>query len=172
MILATDQFLLLMFSLAVASCSSPATAVASSGHAETGAQAQPGKADEKSQPRGEITVGKVRLRLDGCDLLHGTGPLESASLGLTPPCAFSKRKDGSIRIVPIDSGRVLLVESSRPLPLAAGQVRADCDTQLRAVVVRGNQVLLSRDTQKVASCAPNQWDEKMFHILAFDAVAP
>jgi hypothetical protein len=79
------------------------------------------------------------------------------------PCHFAVGADGAPRVVETDSGPAWLIESSRPS-------ERDCDTALRVVVLGREGPRLSRAEQRVAMCAPNEWDEMMFHVLANDPV--
>lgn len=121
-----------------------------------------------------VHVRDLWLELRDCELVYGSGaaatPLPTQ---LPAPCQFAKGKDGAVRIVESEAGSVLIVESSRseaaPSP---GGATSDCDTRLRGVVVTAKGVQLSRDTQKVATCAPAHWDEKMFHVFSLQLVEP
>jgi hypothetical protein len=78
-------------------------------------------------------------------------------------CHFALDADGKTRAVMTDSGPVWMIESSKPLA-------QDCDTALRAVVLTDAGMRLSKAEQRVAMCAPGDWDEMMFYVLASEPV--
>jgi hypothetical protein len=78
-------------------------------------------------------------------------------------CHFAVGSDGLARVVITDTGPAWIVESSKPLA-------QDCDTALRVVVLTPAGVRLSKAEQRVAMCAPGDWDEMMFHVLASEPV--
>lgn len=133
-----------------------------------------GRTISSDRASSRVTVRDTWLELRDCELVYGVSA-ESSSIRmqLPSPCQFAKRKDGSIRIIESENGSVLLVESSRSvLTPAPSGAAVDCDTHLRGVIVTDKGVQLSRDIQKVSTCAPALWDEKMFHIFALQPVAP
>jgi hypothetical protein len=112
---------------------------------------------------GSIELDSVRLVLEECRLRYTSGQgAGAAELGLKPPCAFSRDRDGQPRIVRTERGPMVAVESSRPAP-APGE---GCETLIRGVLVEGGRVYLSEQTQSVAQCLPAVWDELMFHAFA------
>jgi hypothetical protein len=78
-------------------------------------------------------------------------------------CRFAVDGDGQPRSVATDSGPAWMIESSKP-------IARDCDTALRVVVLTPNGPRLSKAEQRVAMCAPGDWDEMMFHVLASEPV--
>lgn len=78
-------------------------------------------------------------------------------------CGFAVDREGKPRIVETDTGVALMIESSKP-------VAQDCDTALRVVVLGREGPRLSKAEQRVAMCAPGDWDEMMFHVLASEPV--
>jgi hypothetical protein len=168
---------LLVCLVALQACTGNATPHASSAPAPTVASPNQGDlqgANPSEQTSSRVTVGSTWLELRGCELAYGVGTGSSTiSTELPPPCQFAKEADGSVRVVKSEGVSVLVVESSRSTPpLIAGGTTIDCDTRLRGIVVTAQGVQLSRDTQKVAMCAPAPWDEKMFHVFALHTVAP
>jgi hypothetical protein len=79
-------------------------------------------------------------------------------------CRFAVGGDGQPRVVATDSGPAWMIESSKP-------IARDCDTALRVVVLTSAGPRLSKAEQRVAMCAPGDWDEMMFHVLASEPVA-
>jgi hypothetical protein len=114
----------------------------------------------------QVAWGDVVLGLwpDECLLLA-----ESASARLEHhfefpgACHFALDADGEARVVLTDSGPVWMIESSKPLA-------QDCDTALRGVVLTDAGVRLTKAEQHVAMCAPGEWDEMMFYVLASEPV--
>jgi hypothetical protein len=78
-------------------------------------------------------------------------------------CHFAVEADGRPRVVMTDTGPAWMIESSKP-------IAQDCDTALRVVVLTGAGPRLSKEEQHVAMCAPGDWDEMMFHVLASEPV--
>lgn len=78
-------------------------------------------------------------------------------------CAFATDDSGAVRIVATDKGKAVMVESSRPL-------ERDCETMTRVVVLTEQGPRLSKAAQRVAVCAPFDWDAMMFHVLAGEPV--
>ena len=74
-------------------------------------------------------------------------------------CHFAVGADGLPRVVETDTGPAWMIESSKP-------IERDCDTALRVVVLTRMGPRLSKAEQHVAMCAPGDWDEMMFHVLA------
>jgi hypothetical protein len=106
------------------------------------------------------------LRLAGCELTATTPSAQKrVSFDFPDACKFSKDRSGKVHVATARTGRVVLVEASKPLPSAYPGSK-DCDTRVRAVVVSGNEVALSEKTSKVASCGPGAWDDLMFQSLA------
>lgn len=79
-------------------------------------------------------------------------------------CHFAVDARGQPRVVLTDPGPAWMIEGSKPLA-------QDCDTALRVVVLTAAGVRLSKAEQRVAMCAPGDWDEMMFHVLASEPVA-
>lgn len=78
-------------------------------------------------------------------------------------CAFAGDGSGAVRIVETDTGKAVMVESSRPL-------ERDCETLTRVVVITPQGPRVSKAAQRVAMCAPFEWDAMMFHVLASEPV--
>jgi hypothetical protein len=78
-------------------------------------------------------------------------------------CGFATDGAGAVRIVDTDQGKAVMVESSRPLD-------RDCETMTRVVVLTRQGPRLSKAAQRVAMCAPFDWDAMMFHVLASEPV--
>jgi hypothetical protein len=78
-------------------------------------------------------------------------------------CHFAVDANGQARVVMTDTGPAWIVESSKP-------IAQDCDTKLRVVVLTRAGMRLSKAEQHVAMCAPGDWDEMMFHVLASEPV--
>jgi hypothetical protein len=101
---------------------------------------------------------------DECVLLaeSGTARIEHR-FEFPGACRFAVDDHGKTRVVETDTGPALIVESSKPLA-------QDCDTALRVVVLTREGPRLSKSEQRVAMCAPGDWDEMMFHVLASEPV--
>jgi hypothetical protein len=127
---------------------------------------------EKAASTEAIDLDGVHLQLKDCALIYGrqSQPQKTYELGVPPPCRFARIMGGGIRVVDTAKGKSLLIESSRPASQdEPGYSRGDCDTRLIVVVVSASEVLLSTDRQRIAQCAPNEWDEKVFHIFSASA---
>ncbi|PRQ06736.1 hypothetical protein [Enhygromyxa salina] len=120
-----------------------------------------GDAPEKIELKGVL----LGLDPDDCVLIAelGSQRLEH-SFEFPAACHFATDAAGRPRMVETDTGPALIVESSKPI----GQ---DCDTALRVVVITSAGPRLSKAEQHVAMCAPSDWDELMFHVLASSPVA-
>ena len=107
-------------------------------------------------------VAGVRVVLatgDGCTLRYGLDSLTSElRLGITPPCALHRDENGSVRTRHVGDALVFLVESSSPDPRHPGT----CNTEIRGVIVARESVRSSKVVERVAMCAPFQWDDVMF----------
>jgi hypothetical protein len=101
---------------------------------------------------------------DECRLVAETASVRSEHRFEFPgACRFAVDADGQPRVVATDTGPALIIESSKPLA-------QDCDTALRVVVLTRAGPRLSKAEQRVAMCAPGEWDEMMFHVLASEPV--
>jgi hypothetical protein len=78
-------------------------------------------------------------------------------------CTFASDASGAVRIVETEAGKAVMVESSRPL-------ERDCETATRVVVLTKQGPRVSKAAQRVAMCAPFEWDAMMFHVLASEPV--
>lgn len=79
-------------------------------------------------------------------------------------CQFASDESGAVRVVQTETGKAVMVESSRPLA-------QDCETTTRVVVLTEQGPRVSRAQQRVAMCLPFVWDEMMFHVLGSEPVA-
>ena len=115
-------------------------------------------------------LGAVQLELHGCVLtfssLSSKGRFDVAFPGT---CTFADNAKGAVQVVTTPQGPVVFVEASRPVPPSYPGEHS-CDTRLRGVVVRGKSVFVSRDIQKVASCASGPWDDAMAHVFALHTI--
>ena len=112
-----------------------------------------------------VTVKNVVLELKDCELTYKVGDKsESIKFDFPKPCSFSRDNKGSIRQVKTARNTTTLaVEGSRKKDETN---TGDCETYVRGIVIGRNSVNLSTNTQKIASCLPNIWDEKMFKNFA------
>ena len=130
---------------------------------DTSADADAGPSDEATTdvPSEEAVVDDVTMTLtEDCDLtvVHGE-ERHSHRFVFPAKCHFARTGEDAIRVVSTDSGKAVLVASSLP----DGD---DCQTSLQVVVVAPEGPRLSKQIQHVAMCAPQQWDEMMFHVMA------
>lgn len=111
-----------------------------------------------------VNVDGVGLTLSDCTLLVQTsGNTYSIKVDLPSDCAFGKRADGSVQVESTKQGPTLLVISSKPIPGREG----DCDSKVRAVVVREQEVLVSAKMKESYFCgAVGPFDEPIFVVLA------
>jgi hypothetical protein len=101
---------------------------------------------------------------DECVLLAETAELRVEHHFEFPgACRFAVDGEGQPRAVATDSGPAWMIESSKP-------IARDCETALRVVVLTSAGPRLSKAEQHVAMCAPGDWDEMMFHVLASEPV--
>ena len=110
------------------------------------------------------TVGGARLRLRGCrlEVEWASGTTQTVDVDLPGPCVFVTTAAGA-QVVNTEQGAALLVVSSQP---RGGQLPG-CDTQIRAVVVRGERAAVSSERQDVTACgAEGPFDSLMFQVLA------
>jgi hypothetical protein len=150
------------------------TALSTAGSAARASEpaSNPRSAPSDAGPKGLFTfkVGAVQLELQGCVLTFSSqsskGRFEVAFPGT---CTFADNAKGAVQIVNTAQGQVVLVEVSRPVPPSYPGDRS-CDTRIRGVLIRGDSVFVSKDIQKVASCASGPWDEVMFHAFALHVV--
>lgn len=118
------------------------------------------------------TVGKAKLVLRGCQLevaWAGAAPT-TTDADLPEPCLFVTTRSGAAQVVKTDHGQALLVVSSR----RDASSEKDCDTKIRAVVVKGDRVAVSREKQEekqeIATCGTDgPFDTLLFHTLAESA---
>ena len=116
----------------------------------------------------EARVGAVMLQVEDCQLRVRSDQLNAIHpTGLPGACRFVVGKGGGAQVVETSFGPTLLIASFARQPDSRF-----CDTRVRAVVVRSNQVLISQDQQRIRSCARGPFDTKMFHVLARSAKAP
>lgn len=140
----------------------PTTTASSARAASSGAGSAEGGVEQVASTR----IEGLSLRLNGCVLTVDAGSRQAnVDLGMPRDCQFAQRSAGGMQTVKTEQGPTILVVSSRPSS-AARALPQDCDTRVRAVVIRAAQAHLSRETQRVATCATRQWDELMFHALA------
>lgn len=148
---------------------------------ETGGEPEPSVAPVESEPNDgganveglEARDAPEKIERDGVVL--GLWPdqclllAESASARISHQfefpgaCRFAVDADGRPRVVETDTGPAWMIESSKP-------IARDCDTALRVVVLTRMGPRLSKAEQRVAMCAPGDWDEMMFHVLASEPV--
>lgn len=124
-------------------------------------------AEPMPPPDETIEVDGVRIGLaaDACMLSADIGEQRFVHVFEFPAkCSFVADSSGAIRIVETDSGKAVMVESSKPL-------ERDCDTATRVVVITPEGPRVSKAVQRMAMCAPFDWDEMMFHVLASEPVA-
>ena len=113
-----------------------------------------------------VEIDGVRLGLSAADcvLTAESGEQRLVHRFEVPAaCGFASDSTGAVRIVETDSGKAVMVESSRPL-------ERDCETVTRVVVITKQGPRVSKAAQRVAMCLPFAWDEMMFHVLASEPV--
>ena len=119
-----------------------------------------------------VEIDGVRLGLSAADCVL-TAESSSSETGeqrlvhrfeVPAACGFASDSTGAVRIVETDSGKAVMVESSRPL-------ERDCETVTRVVVLTKQGPRVSKAAQRVAMCLPFAWDEMMFHVLASEPVS-
>jgi hypothetical protein len=112
-------------------------------------------------------VGQTRLVLTGCRLeaeLPGAGR-QTRDIDLPGACRFVTTTSGA-QVVKTDQGDAVLVVSSQPLEGRPG----DCDTRVRAVVLKNDRLSISSEQQVIRMCgADGPFDSLMFHALAASA---
>lgn len=137
----------------------------SSARTEPEAAASPTDAAALARDLDSARVGALELTVEGCRL-SSSATRESVDVvpGRTG-CRFVRDRSGRLHTVTTNAGPVVLVETARPSTAPHARPN-DCDTAIRGVVVSGRDVLLSRQTQRVAACPSFGWDEKMFHVFA------
>ncbi len=115
-------------------------------------------------------IGGVQLSLEGC-ILTSSSPTSTGRIdvGFPEPCWFADSGRGGVQVVRTVQGEAVIVGSSRQRPPRDDGVR-DCDTQFRGVVVRDKEAFVSREVQRVASCAAGPLDDTMFHVFAADTI--
>lgn len=112
-------------------------------------------------------VGQARLVLRDCRLEAdwSGGERQTKDIDLPGGCAFVTTPSGA-QVVKTDQGDALLVVSSRPLQGRPG----DCDTRVRAVVLKGDRLIVSSEEQVMRMCgADGPFDSILFHTLAASA---
>jgi hypothetical protein len=122
---------------------------------------------EMSTPDQTVEIDGVRMDLYAADcVLRAVSGAEILVHRFEFPaaCAFASDSSGAVRIVETETGKAVMVESSRPL-------EQDCETVTRVVVLTKQGPRVSRTAQRVAMCAPFEWDTMMFHVLASEPVA-
>ena len=127
-------------------------------------QSAPGNSDPKSLIA--VKLGAVQLEFQGC-VLTFSSPSSNGRFDLAFPgtCTFANDAKGAVQVVTAPQGPVVLAEASRPVAPTYPNEHS-CDHRIRGVLVRGNSVFVSKDIQKVASCASGPWDEVMFQVFA------
>jgi hypothetical protein len=80
------------------------------------------------------------------------------SLGLNAPCKFHRDIQGAVRVREVKGQPVILVERSVPDTAHA----PDCITQVQAISRSDGGLGASKAVDRVAMCAPFQWDDVMF----------
>jgi hypothetical protein len=112
----------------------------------------------------EIDGVALGLVADNCVLAADVGDRRIVHRFEGPAaCAFATDGSGAVRIVETDTGKAVMVESSKPLD-------RDCETMTRVVVLTKQGPRVSKAAQRVAMCAPFEWDAMMFHVLASEPV--
>ncbi len=128
---------------------------------------QPAAATAAPSQATTALVGPARLLLRGCRLeaeLPGAEP-QTREIDLPGGCVFVTTTAGA-QVVKTDQGEALLVVSSQPLEARPG----DCDTRVRAVVLKGNRLSVSSEQQVMRMCgAAGPFDSLLFHSLAASA---
>jgi hypothetical protein len=122
---------------------------------------------EMSTPDQTVEIDGVRMDLYAADcVLRAVSGAQILVHRFEFPtaCAFAGDSSGAVRIVETETGKAVMVESSRPL-------ERDCETVTRVVVLTKAGPRLSKAAQRVAMCAPFEWDTMMFHVLASEPVA-
>jgi hypothetical protein len=140
---------------------------------DDGAVAVKGRAARDAPEQVERDGVVLGLWPDECLLLAETAQTESTAPGrgarvaqqleFPGACHFALDADGRPRVVVTDTGPAWMIEGSKPLA-------QDCDTALRVVVLTRAGPRMSKAEQRVAMCAPSEWDEMMFHVLASEPV--
>jgi hypothetical protein len=121
---------------------------------------------EVSTPDQSLEIDGVRLGLHAADcVLQAESGAQVLVHRFEYPgaCAFASDASGAVRVVETEQGKAVMVESSRPL-------ERDCETATRVVVITKQGPRVSKAAQRVAMCAPFQWDTMMFHVLASEPV--
>lgn len=133
-------------------------------------EAEPDGGPELSEPasydqRVEIDGVTLGLSANDCVLVAEVGEqrLVHRFDDFPADCAFASDASGAVRIVETDTGKAVMVESSRPL-------ERDCQTATRVVVLTKQGPRVSKAAQRVIVCAPFDWDAMMFHVLASEPV--
>jgi hypothetical protein len=130
-----------------------------------GAIAVEGRAARDAPEQVERDGVVLGLWPDECLLLAESAEARSTQQFEFPAaCHFAVDAGGQPRVVMTDTGPAWMIESSKPLA-------QDCDTKLRVVVLTSAGPRLSKAEQHVAMCAPSEWDEMMFHVLASEPVS-
>ncbi|MBM7069315.1 hypothetical protein [Actibacterium sp. 188UL27-1] len=105
---------------------------------------------------GEMAVLSGRT---GCHVVMMTEARDQVvELDVSGLCQLHRDSTGAPRSVEGPVGRIFLVEQSVPATDGSG----DCDTQVQAVAVGEDGLVVAPNTARVASCPPFQWDEVMF----------
>lgn len=113
----------------------------------------------RTSPIAVVAGRQLRLsEADGlCELEHGTDGRRLRT-DVPSPCHFHLNDRGQPRSVTTPSGDVVIIVSSRNI---AGS--SDCDTTLQAIRTHEDRDDVELSTaMKIAMCAPNNWDEKVF----------
>ncbi|XXF79658.1 hypothetical protein P2318_07840 [Myxococcaceae bacterium GXIMD 01537] len=94
---------------------------------------------------------------DGSCTLHrpGKAPLV---LQVKWPCQFHRDDAGRLRVKSREGAPILLVERSERMPNSD----RDCLTEVQAVRLRAGELEGSPAVNRVSSCLPFRWDEKVF----------
>jgi hypothetical protein len=134
-------------------------------YAEQGEQRRAPAGDGVTADSAETLIAGVRVSLSQqgqkCRLRSSDVAVTVADLQISWPCAFHRRRDGEVRVLPDRNDSIFLVESSRRDP--ANPTR--CITEVQAVRVQGRTLRPSPHHDVVTICPPFQWDEVMFRAL-------
>ncbi|MEL6521441.1 MAG: hypothetical protein AAFQ66_10790 [Pseudomonadota bacterium] len=107
---------------------------------------------------GEIEIVVLSSR-DGCRIVmmsqHGD---QVEPLALSGLCTLHRNEEGAVRQVSGPDGPIFLVEHS----VAARDGSGDCLTNVQAVAVSEQGLVVAPNPALVATCPPFRWDEVMF----------
>jgi hypothetical protein len=86
------------------------------------------------------------------------GEVKTIAMNIPWPCDFHRALDGEVRKKKTTGSLYLLLESSNKYPGSDGS----CETHIQGIKLGGDLIVSSEYHDKVASCPPFQWDDKMF----------